>query len=435
MNKNISASTRKFYPLLFSKEESSFIICINLTMLITYFILNVLSMRRYFVEENVFILSLAILKLILRIIILSITVCKIIYYRKIDLKFSLISATLLVFGIVYFLFKYNFVYIEFITNWPDLLSLVFLIIASYGISLDAICIVHLLSIGISFILRVVLAISGIMPGVIITTDYGEKSTDLGFGNHNAGMIMFLFIVFSFAYLLRSISKKYIFSLIILFLTYFLYSYTHSKTSTIVLILFCIMYTCTSLGNYNFKLNQNRKIRNLKKIAIYIMTISPILSLVMTIVCTLIYNIVRTICPSGIAYDFITQNTLLSRFNCISQDFALNNIPLPFNYTILDPSNQESFNFLLGSYSKSYYNDNLYHRLFINYGIIILLIFILVAQIISIYANKKNYKVLLVILSMISLFNIMESHGMIYSFNPFVLIPFSIITLTLQPPIK
>jgi len=390
---------------------------INRTVLFAYFVLNMLSFLRYFYTFSSYgtgFLAVAIVSLSMKILIFLAAIYKIVYFFK-NYEYSIFAIFSIVGLLTAFLFKNHYGIKGFLMDSPQLFTILIILVAIKGISFDNICKIYLYSIGVLFLIRTFLAIGGIFPGEIISNTYGEVCNDLGYGNHNAGMVMFMFICLSFLYVERQSRKRYYYVAVIVIATIGLYILTKSKTSSVIILMFCVLYTFLFMLNKN----ENKKNNAFSNIFFGALKWSPIVSLIITICGTVLHNICFSCVPNY--KDVYVKYTPLSRFAMISEDFALNGIHIPF-FSQTEEKSEIAFNYLLGAKSQTPYHDNFYHILFIEFGIVIFFIVVLLLQLTALYTYKYNFSVLLLIVSMLSLFNIMESHGMYYAFSPFVFLP-------------
>lgn len=342
-----------------------------------------------------------------RVLVLVVALFKLIHYFRSNPIFSISGFIILVAAFLFQYFKTHYLYgqyprIEtFFYAFPLLLGIFAIAIALYGINFELINIFFLITIGTSYVIRVTGAICRLLPmGIAIRDARGRPAYDFGFSQYNTAMVYYLFIALSWIYLVRNLKSRLYHYITIMVIGTILYYFTTSKTSfatLVVAVFFLILYTI-SPGSLYEKLK-----RKLLVPIRLIMAISPILSVTVSFVLTIVYNY---------AYKKYSKKfeggTFWIRFKSTSIDFVKNGVHLPFEYYKLDKYKDESFNWLLGGAIKSQFSDNLWHYLFIINGIVVFLLLLGLLQLLAIKAYKNKDNVLLTIIAVLSLFSIMES---------------------------
>ena len=419
---------KQLYPI--NPDTNTFFYKItNLLCLLAWAFLELLSFVRYFHEstdfDTVFWVT-AYIKLAIQILIVIIAIAKIFYYFKSNPGYSCLSIAALIFGGACYIAKNHDALVSGSLSIISVSITLFLIIAMYGVSLDNICRINLITIGPLYVIRVLLAVTGIFPGQIIEND-DRICNDLGFGNHNAGIIMFLFLTLSATYVCMKWQMRIRNLLVCLFLVFavLIYIPTKSRTSTLLIAVVCLTTVFLNLAEY-WQTGICGKVLNfLASILKKFFKWAPSLSALVTIAGVNAFNLLCGPTQNvDRAWSFFT-NHITTRFAQFAKDCALNNITLPYAFYDSDTS-QPAFNYIYGSATKTHYNDNLYHHLFINYGLIFVVFFIVILQLLASYAYRSGHTALLMIIGIISLFNILENHGCLYTFDPFIIMPFTLI---------
>ena len=396
-----------------SKAKQSHITYINTLVLFLYSGMLMFDFSRYYdtTQSKLY----TYLFFGMRVLFIFICIYKIIYYFKSNSTYSLLS-TCLIIGTFCFHFikaEYNFRY--FFSQFTFFFNLSIVIVACYGILFDDILRTYITTIATLLTIRVICTFANILPVIRHKDPVRGYMWDFGFGSHNTIFWYFVFLCLAWMYFSRRKPQKIVHSLCILLLTLFLYHFTHSQVGTIVMIIGCIGYILIdTLINHNSKLSHI-----LLKIFSLVSLTMPILLLLVSILGAVYYNYYINV------HGIRKVNTMFNRFRQFSIDLSLHGIHLPWEpnemSSEIDP---HTFNWLIGDVSISQYHDNIIHNLFINYGIIILALFLIALTLCTFSAFINHNYYMLLIICLITVYSTMETPAFLLGWNPFLLLAFS-----------
>lgn len=387
---------------------------LNYIVLFSYATMLMFQFKRYIDAESNSDLFLA--TLIIEGVFIAIDLFKIVYYFRFNKFYSIISVVSCGLFTLFYYYKFEGNLSLFLSARPAFLITLIIAISMYQIPFDKIARVFLLSVGTFFFIRMFGAIVGILPMNKYVRGTRGATWDFGFSHYNVVLAFFFNIVLVWLYIIRANKNKYKHAIVILILTITLYFFTTSRTASFVLmggLLFIIASHYLEAPKYD-------KIRErLFSVVRPIMMLSPTIAVVVSIFGTILYNFYYT--RFGRTSYFIT---FLARFRNFSIDCVRNGIHLPFQFFYKDKYATTSFNWLLGGVTHTKASDNACHSLIINNGLIIFLVLFLLFQLWAIRSYKKKNDTSLLIIAMLSVVAIMESHIYNYMYNLFVMLPFA-----------
>lgn len=391
----------------------------NKCIILLYLISLLFELSRYFDTNNKFSLEYVKLFLFARISLFLICVLKIVFYFGKDKVYSLISLLILSCSLIYYYFKFDGNILFVISQFSFLLSLCLIVISSYGISFDKLLKTYLISVGTLVVIRIIFSFMNILPNARNIPNGWGHYWNFGFGSHNAIFKYLVFLYAGWIYLTRDSKYRFIHGGLILASSLFIYKYTHCQTGMLVI---CMGIALLFAYNFLTKLSINRFSKPLLKVIKLGMSITPSFLVLGSIIGACLYNKYvfthGSLNPKGKLYTFA------QRFRQFSTDCALHGINLPWHTNESTQFAHQNFNWILGDSSMSDYSDNFVHSTLINYGIIWLLLFYLFFQAFAVYAAKNNEYHILIAISIIMIYSMMESPAYHLAWNPFLLLPFA-----------
>ena len=401
------------YKSIRSLNYTTILSFFNKLVLFLYAWLLMFDFSRYYDEQHPFVYLC--ISLFVRLILLVICAFKIVYYFKTNKEYSVFSVLLIFFSVLLHYIKFDFNVNLFFSQFPIMFILAITLVASYKINFEHIAKTYIITILPLLFFRMIYACMGIFPNKILHTGKGDMWT-FGLGSHNTPYKWIFYMILCLFYLIRNNSAKIkiIVSIATSFLVVFIYSLTLSTSAALVLIYCCLGYIILTI----LCAKKSRLSSNLLTIFKYTTVTIPVLSVPVSIVGAIYYN--YNIHINGMH----KVNTFFNRFRQFSIDCALHGIHLPWEIDeYADQYNGLSFNWFIGDESLSQYNDNYIHYVFIMYGIIVMILFVAMFQTIAIKAFKNNDYYLLLFMSSIIMYGMME-HVLVYiGWNTFLLYPF------------
>ena len=398
---------------------------IDCIVLLTYALLLVIQMHRYFYENsfNIYIFRSS---FICYAVLILICAFKIFYHLRKYPLYSLLSSNILLLSLWLCYYKVNYSSHDLLSHWPALITTLLLIVSMMQIPTDYIVKTFFVTIGFLYTIRIFMATFLDIPSVITCIQTGE-GLSLGFGNHNFPMVLLFFLVLSWIYISRNRKNRLIDAIIILFITAILALLTRSKTSTLLLVITVIVIVIQSLINCEVLEKFNNFKKTLKKFGSVYALLSPLILVFISIGGAIIFNIYITRHPDAI--NGINNVTFLSRFSTLSYDFAYNHIWLPFQHIEVPPYELYThfpFSPITGGGIYMDYSDNVCHYLICYYGFIAFSLIVALYLLTTYNAFKCKDESLLIILGLIATFSIMERSSLLYYANPFLVISLSVI---------
>lgn len=392
---------------------------IDIITLLTYALLLIIQMRRYFSDDfNIYFFKAG----FLCYGILALVCCfKIFYYLHDFPLYSLLSSNILILSFWLCSYKARYSIEELISHWPALLTTLLLIISMMQIPANYIVKTFFAAVGSIYIVRVFMSTILDIPSVITCLKTGE-GLELGFGNHNFPMVLFFFLVLSWIYISRDRKNRLIDAAIIFILTAILAILTRSKTSTLLLVITISVMIAQSLINCNMLGKFEAFGLIAKRIGGIYALFSPLILILISIGGAIGFNFYMTLHPESITD--INNVTFMSRFSTLSYDFAYNHIWLPFQHIDVPPYELYThfpFSPITGGGIYMDYSDNVCHYLICYYGFIVFIVIMALYLITTYNAFKRKNESLLIILGLISTFSIMERSSLMYFANPFLII--------------
>lgn len=402
-----------------TKNHIGFIDVVDTLILILYVMYMLLNTKRFLNYEYGMGEDFALYLLVVRCVLLGIIAVKVIYYLASHPIYSFASILLFAWIIVLYEAKS-----EWDLSFADIMKsllvfVVLMIIAMYKIPFHRIIKAYLIALGTFFVIRILGTFTKILPSNHYLIEGRGELNDFGFGHHNATLLVFFFIAMAWLYIIRGKQsiEKIIHCIIISVATLFLFLYTTSRTSTIIVLGICLSVIVYQL--IQLKLPQLKIEKTVMVYVRKILLIGPVASVLITFAGMLFYNGYRHFVENP---KFLT--TMFQRFKCFSEDCALHGIRLPWQFVKESKCEGATFNWIIGDTSLTKYCDNLYHSLFINCGIIVFLLVVILFQYLAYKAYKRQDNITLLIIFGFSMLSIMEPTAMELTKNPFLMLAFA-----------
>lgn len=287
-------------------------------------------------------------------------------------------------------------------DYSDYLLLGSMILATYNMDFSKIAKVHVATVSTTLIIIFILSYLGIISNAQVTTQNRliAVQQNLGFENHNYFMLFWIFDLLAIVYLVYEKKLRVLFILVLSSISVGLWMMTGCNTGLVVCLFCCtisLFFIIVDRGDNDFvKLF-------LKKIS-FIMVGMPIYGAFATIIGLYMFG--------RIGYRVRFQ-TLMDRFGLLYKALEKLGMPMPFSVVEKNEVFRDvSFNIITGLGSEQYpgseYFDNLYGKLFILDGLIVVTIYIGITTYIMFKAYKYNSQKVLIFMATYVLLGLVES---------------------------
>ena len=309
----------------------------------------------------------------------------------------------------------SFVFNRYLDPKPWFFLTVLLVISVYKIKFEKVIYTFLIAVGIPFVIKSVGAIIGVFPNEVEVVHDRRPRYDLGFTHHNTAFNYFFFIFLAVVYTLRKKKVKFaalgVMALILIGVVYV----TDSLSGTIMLVGCLLLLAVDSVINTS----KYSKMKELYGKLLGVVGICAVpFALLVSVGGTLGWNYY---CLKYGKPEI--WNTAFSRFYCMSYNAGVNGLRLPMQPDYIIPS-ETKFNLFIGGTAQTW-EDNAYGALFVDYGIIVFLLYVVffIAWIV-VARNRKNNAMLIIAIT-IAFMSVMEAASILYGWNPFLLLPLAI----------
>lgn len=339
-------------------------------------------------------------------LLLAVVLVKLCVYCFSNIRYSIVSLA----GIIA-----SYIFNRFLDAKPWFFLTVLLVVAVYRIKFEKIIYTFLIAVGIPFVIKSVGAVMGIFPNEVEVVHDRRPRYDLGFTHHNTAFNYFFYVFLAVVYSLRNKKVKFAELGVLTLALIGVFYVTDSLSGTAMLVGCLILLAADSIVNTD-------RFSDLKSVYDKFLGIVGICSvpfaLLITILGTLGWNYycLRFGMPEK-------WNTAFSRFYCISYNAGINGLRLPMQPDYIAVP-ETGFNWLLGG-EPGTWEDNVYGALLLNYGIIVFAIYVSLLVLWNVTARKHKSNTMLIIAVTIILMNVMEGTGILYGWNPFLLLPLAL----------
>ena len=285
----------------------------------------------------------------------------------------------------------------------DYRHLIFPMVALYEVSFEDVAKVFAFSSGFCLCVILITSLTGIIQNA--SSVRGESTSGyaylLGFEHHSWFMMHWLFVMFAVIYIVRRNRFRGLIYPVLLMITLALWFVTDSNTSGIVGVMVCFCMILDSVVRMMVrpvKPAMRRFQDSLMKIAI----IMPVVAVLLTILGCVYYEF--------FGYGFATNT--LGRFIITLKALEALGVELPISVT--DERWDISMNWFFGTGStvsfEGYVLDNVYAKLLIENGLIILIAYLILQMIVRYDLYKRKQYALALMCFGISIFGILESRA-------------------------
>ena len=294
--------------------------------------------------------------------------------------------------------------IFYVAGWADYRYLIFPMVALYEVSFEDVAKVFALSSGFCLCVILITSLTGIIQNA---SSVREESTSgyaylLGFEHHSWFMMHWLFVMFAVIYIVRRNRFRGLVYPVLLIITVALWFVTDSNTSGIVGVMVCLGMILDSV--VRLKLRPIRPfMRKFQDSLMKLSIVMPIVSVLLTVLGCIYFGI--------FGYGRFSTN-MLSRFHLTLTALEALGVELPFSVT--DERWDISMNWFWGTRStvsfEGYVLDNVYAKLLIENGLIILIAYLILQMIVRYDLYKKKQYALALMCFWVSVFGIFESRA-------------------------
>ncbi len=286
----------------------------------------------------------------------------------------------------------------------DYRHLVFIIVALYEVPFEDVAKVFALSSGFCLVVILIASLTGSIQNAVSLREGSAMGHAylLGFEHHSWLMMHWLCVMYAVIYIVRKSRFRVMIYAALMIITAIMWIVTDSNTSGIVGIMVCGVMILDSVVRMRVKPIKPAMCRiqdSLLKISI----VMPILAVVITILGCLYYGF--------FGYSVFSTN-MLSRFRLTLTALEALGVQLPFSVT--DENWGTSINWLFGTGStvsfRGYVLDNVYAKLLIENGLIILIAYLVLEMIVRYGLYKKKQYSLALMCFGVSIFGILESRA-------------------------
>ena len=254
--------------------------------------------------------------------------------------------------------------------------------------------------------------TGLLTNVKMPDNYTSREVSLlGFGNRNTFMAHWFILMICLIYLL---GDNIIANCVLITITAIIWYLTLSKTVFALGVLFCLALIANNLLK---RYNSNRILEEIQQRFCIILACMPVICTVATSLGLLVFGIFK--------YN-IGHLSIIDRFGQIYRALVRLGLPFPYNGEALvgvdgvtvagieeyDSLSDLKYNIFIGLHGSTYPGpevmDNIYGKLFVEYGVLVLVSVIAILTVIMFKTYRMKQYSLLVALAMMCVFSIMEA---------------------------
>ena len=309
----------------------------------------------------------------------------------------------------------SYIFNRYLDPKPWFFLTVLLVISVYKIKFEKVIYTFLIAVGIPFVIKSVGAIIGVFPNEVEVVHDRRPRYDLGFTHHNTAFNYFFFVFLAVVYALRKKKVKFV-ELGIMTVVLIGMFYVTDSLSGAVMLVGCLVLLAMDSFIYTDKFSKLKA--KYDKLLGLLGICSVPFALAVSVFGTIGWN--YYCCVYGVPDKW---NTAFSRFYCISYNAWINGIELPWQpYYIYEP--EVGYSWLFGGIADKW-EDNAYGALFIDYGLLVFILFVGLLFIWLYLSKKRNNTTMLIIAITITFMNVMEGTSCSYGWNPFLLLPLAL----------
>ncbi len=304
----------------------------------------------------------------------------------------------------------------------DCTFLIIPMVALYGVNFRTVAKVFASTAIFGLIVILISSLTGIIQNATVERPDSVRGAayQLGFEHHNWFMMYWLFAMFAMIYIFKKNKLRVLLYMVFALITIALWLITDSNTSGIIGVAVCIVMIIDYLVHMVVR-KAGPTLRGIQKGLLKLTIVMPVLAVILTFLGCVYFG--------HFGYQIFPE-TMLSRFYLADAALEALGVNLPFSVTV--DRWDVPFSWLTGTgqavYINGYSIDNVYAKLLIENGYIILIPYIILQMFVRYKLYKSNQYVLALICAAISIFGILESRA----FTTYACALFSMLLFTRIP---